>query len=130
MGAPFDQVMEGAEMIYMLSIYSDESWVHQSAERTAQVMAAHRALEHDLRAASKFRGGGGLGVGSTARTVRFRTGKPTITDGPFAETKELLGGFYLVEADSLEEALSYAHRIPGLDDRAIEVRPVVHYSPA
>lgn len=117
-------------MVYMLAIYSDESWVEHSAERTRAVLAAHQALEAELRAAGKFRGGGGLGLGVSAVTVRFRGGKAKETDGPFAETKELLGGFYLVEAESLEEAVSYARRIPGTDDRAIEVRPVVHYSPA
>ncbi len=117
-------------MVYMLAIYSDESWVEQSAERARAVMAAHRALEAELRAAGKFRGGGALGLGVSAVTVRFRAGKPKVTDGPFAETKELLGGFYLVEAESLEEALSYARRIPGTDDRAIEVRPLLHHSPA
>jgi len=117
-------------MVYMLSIYSDESWVEQSPERMAQVMAAHKALEDELRAADKYRGGGGLGLSSSAATLRFRKGKPLVTDGPFAETKELLGGFYFVEADSLEEALTYAERIPGVDSRAIEVRPVVLYTPA
>ncbi|MEW6272334.1 MAG: YciI family protein [Thermodesulfobacteriota bacterium] len=117
-------------MVYMLSIYSDESWLRQSAERMAEVMAAHQALERDLRAAGKFRGGGGLAPSSAAVTVRFGAGKPRVTDGPFAETKELLGGFYLLEAESVEEAVSYARRIPGVDDRAVEVRPVAHWAPA
>jgi hypothetical protein len=63
-------------------------------------------------------------------TVRFRAAKPVVVDGPFAETKEHFGGFYLVEVDSLEAALAYARRIPGVERRAIEVRSVTHYSPA
>jgi hypothetical protein len=115
-------------MVYMLAIYSDESWVHQTPERALEVMTGHKALEDELRVAGKFRGGGGLGLSDSAMTVRFRGGRPTIVDGPFAETKELLGGFYLVEAESLDEALGYAQRIPGIDNRAIEVRPMMHHS--
>jgi hypothetical protein len=127
---PFDKTTKGGVMVYMLSIYSDESWVHHSVERMLEVLTAHKQLEDELRAEDKFRGGGGLGASNSAATVRFRDGRATISDGPFAETKELLGGFYLVEAESRDEALSYAQRIPGVDDRAIEVRPVMHYSPA
>jgi hypothetical protein len=116
-------------MVYMLMIYSDESWVQNSPEEMSRVMEGHKALEDDLRRAGKFRGGGGLALSGSATMVRFRSGKPVVTDGPFAETKECFGGFYLVEAESLDEALGYARRIPGLPNRAIEVRAVVHHSP-
>jgi hypothetical protein len=83
-----------------------------------------------MRARGKFRGGGGLAPSHTAVTVRHRGAGPVVTDGPFAETKELLGGFYLVDAETPEEAVAYAERIPGIASRAVEVRPVMHYSPA
>ena len=115
-------------MVYMLAIYSDESWLQLSPEEMQRIMAAHKALDDDLRARGRFRGGGGLAPSDAAVTVRYRNGEPTVTDGPFAETKELLGGFYLVEAETREEALALARRIPGIDSRAIEVRPVMHHS--
>src|SRR5262245_10037262 len=112
-------------MVYMLMIYSAEAdWIHKPQDELMQTLGTHKALEDELRAAGKFRGGGGLDVTSAAKTVRFRAGKPTVVDGPFAETKEQFGGFYLVEAESVEEALAYAQRIPGLESRAIEVRAI------
>src|SRR5215831_6351409 len=114
----------------MLMIYSDESdWSRRPPEELGKTLAAHKVLEDDLRAAGKFRGGGGLALTESASTVRFRAGKPTVTDGPFAETKEQFGGFYLVEAGSMGDALAYAKRIPGIENRAIEVRLVTHHSP-
>jgi hypothetical protein len=118
-------------MVYMLMIYSDEAdWVHKSPEELAPTLEAHQALENDMRAAGRFRGGGGLAPTSAATTVRFRANKPTIMDGPFAETKEQFGGFYLVEAENLDEALAYAQRIPGVENRAVEVRPIMFHSSA
>ena len=114
-------------MVYMLMIYSHEAdWAQQTPEEMLPTLQAHKALEDEIRAAGKFRGGGGLALTGSAKTVRFRAGKPTILDGPFAETKEQFGGFYLVEAETLGEALAYAQRIPGIADRAIEVRAVLH----
>jgi hypothetical protein len=117
-------------MVYMLMIYAAESdWAHKSPEEILPTLQAHKALEDEMRTAGKFRGGGGLALTGSATTVRFRGGKPTIMDGPFAETKEQFGGFYLVEAESLDEALAYAQRIPGVENRAIEVRPILHHAP-
>lgn len=117
-------------MVYMLLIYAKESeWVDQSAEETESVMTGHRALDEELHAAGKYCGGGGLALVNSAKTVRFKGGKATVLDGPYAETKEQFGGFYMVEVDSEEEAIAYAHRIPGTANRAIEVREVIHYSP-
>jgi hypothetical protein len=84
-------------------------------------------LEQDLRKAGKYRGCGGLAATSAATTVRLGSGKPLITDGPFAETKEQFGGYYLVEATDLDDAMSYAARIPGMGNRAVEVRPVLDF---
>ncbi len=117
-------------MVYLLMIYSREGdWASKSAEQLLPTLQAHKALEDEMRAASKFRGGGGLALTSSARTVRFRGGKPMVMDGPFAETKEQFGGYYTVEAADMDEAIAYAKRIPGVDDRAIEVRAITHYSP-
>ena len=117
-------------MVYLLMIYSEEaSWARKSPEELLPTLQAHKALEDDMRAAGKFRGGGGLALTDSARTVRFRGGKPTVTDGPFAETKEQFGGYYIVEAADMDEALAYAKRIPGVDERAIEVRAITHYAP-
>jgi hypothetical protein len=115
-------------MVYLLAIFSDESWVHQTPDQMARVMKGHQELENEMRARDAFRGGAGLSPSDAAVTVRFRGGTPMVTDGPFAETKELLGGFYLVEAETREEAIAYAQRIPGVENRAIEVRPVMIYS--
>jgi hypothetical protein len=113
----------------MLMIYSDESaWVHQDADEAKKTLAAHRALEDEMRAAGRFRGGGPLGLVASASTIRFKSGKALVTDGPFAETKEQLGGFYLVDVDTPAEALAYAKRIAGVDERAIEVRPMLFFS--
>jgi len=117
-------------MVYLLMIYAEESgWASKSPEELLSTLQAHKALEDEMRAADKFRGGGGLALTESARTVRFHAGKPAILDGPFAETKEQFGGYYLVEAEDMDEALAYAKRIPGIDNRAIEVRAVTHYSP-
>jgi hypothetical protein len=116
-------------VVYILMIYSKEAdWAWQTPEQMLPTLQAHRALEDELRAAGKFRGGGGLALTDSAATVRFPEGRPTVTDGPFAETKEQFGGFYLVEAEDREEALSYAQRISGVPGRAIEVRPFLHFS--
>jgi hypothetical protein len=78
-----------------------------------------------LQKAGKFLGGNELQPTSTATTVRVRAGKKSITDGPFAETKEQLGGYFLVEAKDLDEAMEIAARIPSATTGSIEVRPVV-----
>src|SRR5262245_23508547 len=117
-------------MVYLLMIYCAEAdWAYKKPEELLPTLQAHKALEDDLRAAGKFLGGGGLALTESARTVRFRGGKPTVLDGPFAETKEQFGGYYVVEAADIEEALAYAKRIPGVENRAIEVRAITHYSP-
>ena len=117
-------------MVYILLIYGKESdWTDQSSEETERVMAGHKNLDDELHAAGKYRGGGGLALVNSAKTVRYKSGKPIVMDGPYAETKEQFGGFYMVEVDSEEEAIAYAHRIPGTANRAIEVRQVIHYSP-
>ena len=82
-------------------------------------------LAGDLKQSGKYVGGHQLQPIATATTVRVRNGKKAVTDGPFAETKEQLGGYFLVEAKDLDEALAIAGRIPGAEVGSIEVRPVV-----
>jgi hypothetical protein len=82
-------------------------------------------LAGELKQSSKYIGGHQLQPIATATTVRVRNGKKAVTDGPFAETKEQLGGYFLVEAKDLDEALAIAARIPGAEVGSIEVRPVV-----
>jgi hypothetical protein len=115
-------------MVYLLMIYANEAdWITKSEAEMAPMMREHERLEQDLRKAGMYRGCGGLAPTTAATTVRIRAGKSFITDGPFAETKEQFGGYYLVEAENLDEALKFAARIPGMGDRAVEVRPVVDF---
>ena len=113
-------------MKYVLTIYGDESQREsRSEEEGRQMMAAYDAFTTEVRDAGALLGGEGLQPSSTATTVRVRDGERTITDGPFAETKEQLGGFYLVEAKDVDEAIALAERIPAARNGTIEVRPLV-----
>jgi hypothetical protein len=113
---------------YLLTIYSDESgWSDMTEEDGAAEMAAYGAFGQELEAAGAFLGGEGLQPTSTATTVRVRDGEPELTDGPFAETREQLGGFYLLECRDLDEAVRWAAKIPGAKHGCVEVRPVMNY---
>jgi hypothetical protein len=115
-------------MQYLLTIYIDESAVDAvPPEQGVKVTEAYEALTAELKQAGVFLGGEGLQRTSTATTVRVRDGEPLLTDGPFAETREQLGGYYLVEAKDLDTALGIAARIPGAKTGSIEVRPVMIY---
>ncbi len=112
-------------MRYMLLIYANEAeWDAFSEAERAAVMHDHAQLEADLRAAGKYRTCNALEPTRTATTVRVRGGRTLVTDGPFAETKEQFGGYYLVEANHLDDALAIAARIPTARNGSIEVRPV------
>ena len=112
-------------MLYMLLIYANEAeWTAFSGEQQAAVMRDHVALEDDLRCAGKYKGCGALQLTDSATTVRVRDGKTLVTDGPFAETKEQFGGYYLVDAADLDDALAIAARIPTARNGSIEVRPL------
>jgi len=113
-------------MRYLLSIYGDES-ADFTPEQGAQMMAAYNAFTEEVKAAGAFIGGEGLQPTATATTVRVRDGEPLLTDGPFAETREQLGGFYLLECADLDEAVRWAAKIPGAASGSIEVRPVMDY---
>jgi len=114
---------------YALLIYVDEG---QYAAMSEQDMGALMGAYGDFgnRNASKIRGGDALRPVQTATTVRVRDGKTLSSDGPFAETKEQLGGFYLVDCDNLDEAVDLASQIPDAVRGSIEVRPVMEFEGA
>jgi hypothetical protein len=110
----------------MLLIYGNEADSKKLSQEThQQVFQEYMTFTQDLSKSGKQKGGAPLEQSATATTVRVRNGKTTVTDGPFAETKEQLGGYYLVEAKDLDEAISIAARIPGAKFGSIEVRPVM-----
>jgi hypothetical protein len=113
-------------MQYLLLIYGAESyWATLSEAEKQKVIGQFMAFRQDLRDTGKYVGGNPLQPVSAARTVRVRGGKKLVSDGPFAETKEQLGGYFLVEAKDLDEAQALAARIPSASWGSIEVRPVV-----
>jgi hypothetical protein len=115
-------------MRYLLSIYGDETgWNDATPEQVGAIMAAYDEFGRKAEAAGVMLGGEGLQPTSTATTVRVRDGDTLTTDGPFAETREQLGGYYLLECKDLDEAISWAAQIPGARDGSVEVRPVMDY---
>jgi hypothetical protein len=110
-------------MKYMLLIYSDESaWTQGESEAC---YAESTALTHELHRQGKYLGASPLQPVAAATSVRVRGGRRQVTDGPFAETREQLGGFFLIDAADLDEALDIAARIPAAKKGTVEVRPVV-----
>ncbi len=110
-------------MQYMLLIYQDEAARPGEAE-LGQVMQEYQSFTQDIVKAGQFKAGDPLELTNTSTTVRVRNGKTLTTDGPFAETKEQLGGYYIVEAKDRDEAVAIAARIPGARWGSIEVRPI------
>lgn len=111
-------------MQYLLLIYEDERAVPERAASDPGFLEEYRALEAALRASGEWLGANPLQPTSTATSVRVRDGEVLLTDGPFAETREQLGGYFLVEAADLDAALAIARRIPSARYGTIEVRPV------
>jgi hypothetical protein len=110
-------------MKYMLLVYTDEgAWAEGERE---QCFAESTALTHELHQRGKYLGASPLHPVATATSVRVRQGKRQVTDGPFAETREQLGGYFLVDAANLDEAIEIAGRIPGASKGTVEVRPVL-----
>ena len=115
-------------MQYLLLIYDDETvWTRMSEAERGRYMNEYVEFTRSIRESGHFRAGDALQPVSTATSVRVRDGKTLTTDGPFAETREQLGGYYLVEAANLDEALAIAARIPSARLGTIEVRPVMNY---
>ena len=111
-------------MQYLLLIYLNEAELAARSPVDLKAMSAHyMAFTKGIIQGGQFKAGDRLKPTSTASTVRVRNGKLAITDGPFAETREQLGGYYLVEAKNLDEATAIAARIPGANHGSIEVRP-------
>jgi len=118
-----------AHMQYMALIYADEdSWSGLSDEQRTQVVGQYQELAEDARAAGVMVGGDELGPTRDATTVRVREGQTLVVDGPYAEAKEALGGYFLFECRSIDEAVDWAARIPAAERGAVEVRPV-HVDP-
>src|SRR5215217_1198314 len=113
------------EMKYLLLIYENEqSWNAITEGEHQQIYGEYRELREQLLARGQFVTGSQLQPISTATSVRVRDGKELVTDGPFAETHEQLGGYFLIEAENLDEATSIAARIPSARTGTIEVRPL------
>jgi hypothetical protein len=113
-------------MRYMLLIYDVEAeWAAMTQEEKGKVFGEYMAFTEDMKARGAYIAGAPLQPTATATTVRVREGRAATTDGPFAETREQLGGYYLVEAKDLDEALAFAARIPGARVGSVEVRPVL-----
>jgi hypothetical protein len=110
-------------MKYMLLVYSDEhSWTESEREHC---LAESTQLTHELERSGHFLAAAPLQSITTATSVRVREGKRLVTDGPFAETREQLGGYFLVEAADLDEAIAIAGHIPGARKGTVEIRPVI-----
>lgn len=115
-------------MRYLMLIYEAEAeWARLSEEEQGKVYEEYGQLEGALKAQGQYLGGEALHPTPTATTVRVRDGRVTTTDGPFAETREQLGGFFLIDAKDLDEALAIAARIPTARTGSIEVRPVMEF---
>jgi hypothetical protein len=116
-------------MQYLLMIYQNEvEYSKRDAATTAKTMEEYGAFTQSIIQSGNYKGGDRLQDTHTATTVRIRDGKTMTTDGPFAETREQLGGYYLVEAKDLDAALAIAARIPGARVGSIEVRPILVYN--
>ena len=112
-------------MKYLLTIYDDESmWGDAQPGDVTAMMDGYRTFGEEVHGNGAFVAGEALESVSTATTVRVKDGERLVTDGPFAETKEQLGGFYLLDCKDLDEAIDYAAKIPGAQSGCIEVRPV------
>ena len=112
-------------MKYLCLIYDDEAqWPKLSKQDADTLLREYGAFTESVKKSNHFIAGQRLQPTGAATTVRIRNGQLSTTDGPFAETKEQLGGFYLIEARDLNEALQLAGRIPGVKHGSIEVRPI------
>ncbi len=117
-------------MHYLLLIYGDERaqnerWEHMSEEDQGREMRAWYSYTDELQKAGVHIAGEALQPTGTAKTVRVERGEQLVTDGPFAETKEQLGGYYVIDVDSEQQALDWAAKMPSLPNGSVEVRPIM-----
>jgi hypothetical protein len=118
-------------MKYALTIYVDEGQRDAASEEDRNATAqAYGALTQEMQEKGVLLAGEGLYPTPTATTVRVRDGERSVTDGPFAETKEQLGGFYVLDCKNLDEAIEWAAKIPGSHQGSVEVRPVMVFDEA
>jgi hypothetical protein len=110
-------------MKYIMLIYMGEQALSEDEREHCYVESAQ--LARDLHASGKFLAANPLHPVSTATSVRVRDGKPLVTDGPFAETREHLGGYFLIDVKDLDDAISIATRIPGARKGTVEIRPIM-----
>lgn len=115
-------------MQYILLLYGTEPTAAPTPEEIAAEMDAYNAYTDELRKSGAMVGGEALHPVNTATTVRVQNGKTVTTDGPFAETKEQLGGYYVINANNLDEAIAWAAKCPGTKHGSTEVRPIVDFS--
>lgn len=113
-------------MKYMLLVYLDEKALSENERQSCYVKSAQLARE--IRASGKYLDAAPLHPTATATSIRVREGKRLVTDGPFAETREQLGGYYLIEAENLDDAIGIAEKIPGAQWGTIEIRPIMEIS--
>jgi len=112
-------------MQYLLMIYGDEAAMLKATEQAnGQMLASYRAYTDAIQKAGVMKGGSRLRPTSEATTVRVNNGKTQVLDGPYADTKEQLGGFYLIDVPDLDAALAWAAKCPGASTGTMEVRPV------
>jgi hypothetical protein len=113
-------------MQYLLLLYENEqNWVNMTPTDGQVIMGEYATFTQSIATSGHYKGGNPLEPTRTAKTVRVRDGKSLMTDGPFAETREQLGGYYLIDASSMDEALRIAERVPGARTGSIEVRPIM-----
>jgi hypothetical protein len=118
-------------MKYAFTIYGDETQRASASEEQQQAMSqAYAALTQEMQEKGVLVAGDGLYPTPTATTVRVRDGERNVTDGPFAETKEQLGGFYVLDVKDLDEAIEWAAKIPGSQFGSVEIRPVMVFDEA
>ena len=117
-------------MRYLLLIYTEERTEETPQEDIAAEMEGYNAFGDEIRNRGLFEAGEALHPTAAATTVRVRDGQTVATDGPFAETKEALGGFYLIDAKDLDEAIEVAAKIPGAKHGSIEIRPIFDFGAA
>jgi len=122
----FDDKTEAGIMRYLLIVFDDPSELEKmNPADLAGIPAAYRAFTEHIVKSGNFRGGDALGPVTTATTVRLRGDRRVLTDGPFADTREHLVGYYVIEARDLDEAIGLAGRVPSARFGAVEVRPVM-----
>ncbi len=116
-------------MQYILMNYvQEDGWTRLTKAEQEQGLAAYMAYSEALKKAGVLRNSNGLQPSSTATTVRIANGKPQVLDGPYADTKEQFGGYFIIDVDTLDAAIAWAARCPATGHGVVEVRPLAHMS--